>query len=74
MNTIDEYQAPHGCYAVSPEKFSHDSIGECSGCCFDSGDDRGCVLYMQHDYVSAPCWAEGREDKQDVIFKTRVAI
>jgi hypothetical protein len=24
---------------------------------------------MQHDYVSTPCWAEGRADKQDVIFK-----
>jgi hypothetical protein len=24
---------------------------------------------MQHDYVSAPCWAEGRKDKQDVIFQ-----
>ncbi len=69
MNTIDEYQAPRGCIAVAPEEFSHDGIGECSGCCFDSGDDRGCVLDMQHDYTSAPCWAEGREDNQDVIFK-----
>ena len=69
MSTVDAYNAPRGCVAVAPEEFSHDGIGECSGCCFDSGDDRGCVLDMQHDYVSTPCWAEGREDKQDVIFK-----
>ena len=70
MSTIDKYNAPRGCTAVSPEEFSNDGIGECIGCCFNSGgDDRGCLLDMQHDYVSAPCWAEGREDKQDVIFK-----
>ena len=69
MNTIDKYHAPRGCIAVSPEEFSHDGIGECSGCCFDSGDDMGCMLDMQHDYVSSPCWAEGRADHQDVIFK-----
>ena len=68
MSTVDKYQAPRGCIAVAPEEFSHDGIGECSGCCFDSGDDRGCVLDMQHDYVST-CWAEGRADEQDVIFK-----
>ena len=69
MNTIDKYNAPRGCVAVSPDEFSCDGIGGCGGCCFDSGDDRGCVLDMQHDYVSSPCWGEGREDKQDVIFK-----
>ena len=69
MNTIDKYQAPRGCVAVSPDEFSCEGIGECSGCCFDSGDDLGCMLDMQHDYVSAPCWAEGRADHQDVIFK-----
>ena len=69
MNTIDKYQAPRGCVAVSPEELSPDGIGECGGCCFDSGYDSGCVLDMQHDYTSSPCWAEGREDKQDVIFK-----
>ena len=25
----------------------------------------GCVLDMQHDYVSTPCWAEGRSVKQE---------
>ena len=69
MNTIDKYNAPRGYVAVAPEEFSHDGIGECSGCCFDSGDDLGCMLDMQHNYVPTPCWAEGREDKQDVIFK-----
>ena len=69
MSTIDTYNAPLGCIAVSPDDFSHDGIGECSGCCFDSGDDRGCVLDLQHDYVSTPCWAEGRDDGRDVIFK-----
>ncbi len=69
MSEIDKYNSPRGCVAVSPEEYSSDGIGECSGCCFDSGYDRGCVLDMQHDYVSTPCWAEGREDNQDVIFK-----
>ena len=69
MSKIDKYHAPRGCIAVSPEEYSHDGIGGCGGCCFDSGDDMGCVLDMQHDYVSSPCWAEGREDNQDVIFK-----
>ena len=50
------------------DNYQLDDIGECNGCCFDSVDDRGCVIDMQHDYVP-PCWAEGREDKQDVIFK-----
>jgi len=69
MSKIDKYNAPRGCIAVTPDEFSHDGIGECSGCCFDSGDDLGCMLDMQHDYVSTPCWAEGRADEHDVIFK-----
>ena len=69
MSTIDKYNAPRGCVAVSPEESSLDGIGECSGCCFDSGDDLGCMLDMQHYYTTTPCWAEGRKDKQDVIFK-----
>ena len=69
MNTIDKYNAPRGCIAVAPEEYSNDDIGECSGCFFDSGGDRGCMLDMKQDYVSTPCWAEGRADKQDVIFK-----
>ena len=69
MNTIDKYNAPRGCIAVASEEFSNDGIGECGGCCFDSGDDLGCMLDMQHDYESSPCWAEGRADEHDVIFK-----
>ena len=69
MSKIDTYNAPRGCIAVIPEEYSRDGIGECTGCCFDSSDDSGCMLDMQHDYVSAPCWAEGRADEQDVIFK-----
>lgn len=49
MKDIDKYNAPRGFIAVVPDEFSHDGIGECAGCCFDSGDDRGCVLDMQHD-------------------------
>ena len=69
MSKIDKYNAPRGCVAVPPEGFSHDGVGECSGCYFDSVDDRGCVLYMHHDYAYTSCWGEGREDEQDVIFK-----
>ena len=69
MSEIDKYNAPLGCVAVAHEEFSHDGIGECIGCCFDSVDDLRCMLDLQHDYVSTPCWAEGRKDKQDVIFK-----
>lgn len=69
MNKIDKYNAPRGHIAVSPEKYYPDGIGECTGCCFDSGDNMGCVLHVQHDCVSTSCWAEGRTDNQDVIFK-----
>ena len=69
MSKIDKYNAPRGCIAATPEGHSLDGIGECTGCCFDSEDDMGCLLDMQHDYVSSPCWAEGREDNQDVVFK-----
>ncbi len=69
MSKIDKYNAPRGCVAVLPEDYSPDGIGECSGCCFDSEEDSGCMLHVQHDYVSTTCWAEGRTDKQDVIFK-----
>ena len=68
MSKIDKSNAPRGCVAVAPKEFSHDGIGECSGCCFDSVDDRGCMLDLPHDYVP-PCWPEGREDGLDVIFK-----
>ena len=69
MSTIDKYNAPRGYIAVASDEYSHDGIGECNGCHFDSGDDGGCMLDMSHDYVLTPCWGEGREDNHDVIFK-----
>ena len=70
MSKIDKYQAPRGFVAVAPDEYSLDGAGECIGCCFNSGgDDRGCLLDMQHDSVSTPCWSEGRADEHDVIFK-----
>ncbi len=69
MIKIDKYNAPRGCVAVAPDKLSHDGVGECNGCCFDSGYNMGCMLHVQHDYAYTSCWAEGREDNQDVIFK-----
>ena len=69
MSKIDKYNAPRGYVAVDPEEYSHDGIGECNGCVFDSGDDSGCMLHMKQDCVSNPCWGECREDEQDVIFK-----
>ena len=69
MSKIDKYNAPLGCIAVSPEESSLDGIGECTGCCFDSGDDSGCLLDMTSSVRYSPCWAEGRPDKMDVIFK-----
>ena len=69
MSEIDKYNAPRGYVAVSPEESSLDGIGECTGCCFDSGDDSGCLLDMTSSVRYSPCWAEGRPDKMDVIFK-----
>ena len=69
MITVDTYNAPRGCIAVSPEESSLDGIGECTGCCFDSGDNSGCLLDMTSSVRYYPCWAEGRPDKMDVIFK-----
>lgn len=70
MSEIDKYNAPRGFVAVAPDEYSLDGAGECIGCCFNSGgDDRGCLLDMQHDCTSAPCWGEGRADEHDVIFK-----
>ena len=68
MNTINERNAPPGCVAVAPEEFA-DEAGSCAGCCFDSGDDSGCVLDMTSSVRYSPCWAEGRDDHTDIIFK-----
>ena len=71
MSTIDKYNATPGCIAVSPEKFV-DGVGDCTGCCYDSGDDNGCLLDIASSVRYSPCWAEGRLDKMDVIFKEHV--
>jgi hypothetical protein len=68
MNTINERNAPPGCIAVSPEKFT-DGEGSCAGCCYYSGNDNGCLLEIASSVRYSPCWAEGRPDKMDVIFK-----
>ena len=68
MNTIDEHDAPPGCIAVAPEKFV-DGAGSCAGCCYDSGNGDGCLLDIAISVRYYACWAEGRDDKQDVIFK-----
>ena len=69
MKDIDKYNAPRGCYAVAPAEYSHDGIGECNGCCFDSGGNSRCMLHVNNDDVPTPCWAELRADEHDVIFK-----
>ena len=71
MSTIDKYNAPPGYIAVTPEQFA-DGAGSCAGCCYDSRDDNGCLLDMASSVMYTPCWAEGREDGKDVIFKEHV--
>ena len=68
MNTIDERNAPPGCIAVLPEQFV-DGAGSCSGCCYDAGNDNGCLLGIASSALYYPCWEEGRNDHTDVIFK-----
>ena len=68
MSKIDKYNAPQGYIAVEPEQFA-DGAGSCAGCCYDSGDDNGCLLDMTSSVMYYPCWAEGRQDCCDVIFK-----
>ena len=71
MSAINERNAPPGCIAVSPEEFA-DGAGSCTGCCYDSWDDNGCLLDIASSVMYSPCWAEGREDNTDVIFKEHV--
>ena len=71
MNTVNERDAPPGCIAVHPEQFA-DGAGSCTGCCYDSGNDNGCLLDIASSVRYSPCWAEGRPDNTDVIFKEGV--
>ena len=73
MNTINEHDAPLGCIAVPSEQFA-DGVGSCTGCCYDSGNDNGCLLDIASSVMYSPCWAEGREDNTDVIFKEHVEV
>ena len=57
---INKKDAPVGYIAVKPEQYYNQS-GECKGCCFF--DVSGCLS------EEAICWAEGRDDGRDVIFK-----
>ena len=57
---INKKDAPVGCIAVEPEQY-YDQSGECKGCCFQG--DYECLS------KEAVCWAEGRDDGRDVIFK-----
>ena len=68
MSTIDERNSPPGCIAVLPEQFV-DGAGSCTGCCYDSGNGNECLLDIASSVRYSPCWAEGRPDKTDVIFK-----
>ena len=71
MNTINERDAPPGCIAALPEQFA-DGVGSCAGCCYDSGNDNGCLLDIASSVMYSPCWAEGREDQTDVVFKEHI--
>ena len=59
MNEINIYEAPQGYIAVEPEQYYNQS-GDCEGCCF---------YQVWCSSKEAVCWAEGREDGRDVIFK-----
>lgn len=59
MSEINKYDAPEGYVAVEPEQYYNQS-GDCTGCYFNQV---GCSS------KEPICWAEGREDKRDVIFK-----
>lgn len=59
MNEINEYEAPQGYIAVEPEQY-YDQSGDCEGCCF---------YLVGCSKQEAVCWAEGRKDGRDVIFK-----
>ena len=63
---INKKDAPVGYIAVEPEQYYNQS-GECEGCCFNQVgccfDQVGC---SKQEFA---CWAEGRKDGRDVIFK-----
>ena len=60
MKMINEKDAPQGCIAVKPEQY-YDQSGGCEGCCF--------LGNYECSKQEVACWAEGRKDERDVIFK-----
>ena len=61
MKEIDEYNAPEGCVVVEPMQRLHNGSSSCTGCLFITTDCSSKEVIQ--------CCAEGRADKQDVIFK-----
>ena len=59
MSKINKYEAPQGYIAVEPEQYYRFG-GDCKGCYFNQ------VVCSSKEAI---CWAEGREDGRDVIFK-----
>ena len=68
MTTVNERNAPPGCIAVLPEQFA-DGAGSCTGCSYDSVNGNECLLDIAISVRYYACWAEGRDDGMDVIFK-----
>ena len=66
MSEINKYEAPQGYVAVEPEQYYNQS-GDCKGCYFNQV---GCDFYTDECLSEGVvCWAEGRKDGRDVIFK-----
>ena len=61
MREIDEYNAPEGYVVVEPMQHLHNGSSSCNGCLFITTDCSSKEVIQ--------CCAEGRTDKQDVIFK-----
>jgi hypothetical protein len=66
MKEIDEYNAPEGYVAVEPMQRLHNGSSSCNGCLFITTDCSSKEVIQ--------CCAEGRADKQDVIFKHKDEI
>ena len=66
MGTVDQKDAPEGCVAVEPMQRLHNGSSSCNGCLFITTDCSSKEVIQ--------CCAEGRADKQDVIFKHKDEI
>ena len=63
IKEIDQYDAPEGYVAVEPMQRLHNGSSSCNGCLFITTDCSSKEVIQ--------CCAEGRADKQDVIFKRK---